>query len=937
MGERISAPRRAAGRRFAAAAALAAVLGGGLAVPQAHAEGPSAPTAKVAGDLTGDGRADLLSVGGSTSASLTVLPAGGAPYVASATGQSPDGFDWSTYQVSSRGSATGGKGDDLFAFSSTPKTLYLYPNDANSGGRPGYFTKKDRAVAVAKPGTCAAGSDCTGYEPSWSAVSQVLATDGVLNSDGMPDLVTLEKGTLWYYPGKAGGAVIGAPVKLGIHNWTAATLIAPGKVGGVPTLWASAPRGTTTALVSYRLEFGPDGLPVKQLYSPVAAFQVQNGERAENGDRQCLGAPGWVAPCSQGGTVWREATDGTLRDGGLCFTLRDGKFGTEDCTGLPGQQWRPTAAGALATADGSCLTVLPERKAGTAPCDGSPRQTWGRTTSDPASGPAPFPVVFDMLTFPSKSKADPWYSAERSYSSQGDLDGDGHPELLATMLSTGAQSLVTVVHRGSAPVGGLAALGGYESLGDLGKRRTTLAADEKVGSLDVYYSACASLKVEPGGSLVVTELATGRVLWSSNSPHTPAGWMEVRRDGTLTLRVSDGSVYWSAAGRAPEGSGLPVLSVQDDCNVVLRDGDGTALWSTRTYDPAHETDGALLLTGRSLKGGEQLVTASTALAMGVDGNLVLTDRRSSRVLWTSGTEGHPGAVVALEADGNLVIRDTVGAPLWDSGTWGTEGARLLVHENGNLALYDTDSKALWSTGTHYTGVDAQGTTIPSGRTLRAGDTVESRVARLVMQPDGNLVLYSRSTGNSRWHSGTWGNEGASATMQSDGNLVVRAADGRALWASGTWTHRNARAVVQDNLDFVLYSPAAKPVWASGTDLWEAARRGTAVWSGAGIGSGGSVTAHGADQPALTMQTDGNLVLTSAGRVLWASGTWGHPGAFLTVQSDGNAVVYGDDGQALWSTRTWGNPNAFLVIQDDGNLVLYDADGVARLWASGTHK
>ncbi|MFI5534097.1 hypothetical protein ACIA8O_36725 [Kitasatospora sp. NPDC051853] len=57
---------------------------------------------------------------------------------------------------------------------------------------------------------------------------------------------------------------------------------------------------------------------------------------------------------------------------------------------------------------------------------------------------------------------------------------------------------------------------------------------------------------------------------------------------------------------------------------------------------------------------------------------------------------------------------------------------------------------------------------------------------------------------------------------------------------------------------------------------------------------------------LTMQAEGNLVLTKSGTPVWASGTWGHSGAWLIVQTDGNVVVHDADGaRALWATDTWG--------------------------------
>jgi hypothetical protein len=55
-------------------------------------------------------------------------------------------------------------------------------------------------------------------------------------------------------------------------------------------------------------------------------------------------------------------------------------------------------------------------------------------------------------------------------------------------------------------------------------------------------------------------------------------------------------------------------------------------------------------------------------------------------------------------------------------------------------------------------------------------------ASLVMQNDGNLVLYNSGHG-AVWYSGTFGNPNSYLIMQNDGNLVVYAASGTALWSS----------------------------------------------------------------------------------------------------------------------------------------------------------
>ncbi|SEL30816.1 beta-galactosidase [Streptacidiphilus jiangxiensis] len=85
---------------------------------------------------------------------------------------------------------------------------------------------------------------------------------------------------------------------------------------------------------------------------------------------------------------------------------------------------------------------------------------------------------------------------------------------------------------------------------------------------------------------------------------------------------------------------------------------------------------------------------------------------------------------------------------------------------------------------------------------------------------------------------------------------------------------------------------------------------------------------------LTLQGDGNLVLSRSGTALWSSGT-AHSGATRVVmQGDGNLVLSTGTGAAVWSTRTATHSGAYLDVQNDGNTVLYSAAG-ASLWSTGT--
>jgi hypothetical protein len=86
---------------------------------------------------------------------------------------------------------------------------------------------------------------------------------------------------------------------------------------------------------------------------------------------------------------------------------------------------------------------------------------------------------------------------------------------------------------------------------------------------------------------------------------------------------------------------------------------------------------------------------------------------------------------------------------------------------------------------------------------------------------------------------------------------------------------------------------------------------------------------------LILQTDGNLVLYDQdGQSLWASGTDGREVSSATMQEDGNLVLNAPGGDPVWASDTYGNDGAYVVVQDDRNVVIYSADG-APLWATNT--
>ena len=81
-----------------------------------------------------------------------------------------------------------------------------------------------------------------------------------------------------------------------------------------------------------------------------------------------------------------------------------------------------------------------------------------------------------------------------------------------------------------------------------------------------------------------------------------------------------------------------------------------------------------------------------------------------------------------------------------------------------------------------------------------------------------------------------------------------------------------------------------------------------------------------------LQGDGNLVLYGpSGRALWSNNRLTTD--FLIMQGDGNVVGYTNTGTPTWASNTTGRGGNRLVVQNDGNLVLYSA--ARAVWASNT--
>ena len=121
---------------------------------------------------------------------------------------------------------------------------------------------------------------------------------------------------------------------------------------------------------------------------------------------------------------------------------------------------------------------------------------------------------------------------------------------------------------------------------------------------------------------------------------------------------------------------------------------------------------------------------------------------------------------------------------------------------------------------------------------------------------------------------------------------------------------------------MIYSTAKEALWSRHLGLG-------GLESGQKLTAGNAIRSYNGEY-SLLQQTDGNLVLYRGKTPLWSSKTTGS-GVYTLMQKDGNFVVY-QGTKPLWSSNTSGNAGASLTVQNDGNLVVYGKDHRV-LWAS----
>jgi len=222
-----------------------------------------------------------------------------------------------------------------------------------------------------------------------------------------------------------------------------------------------------------------------------------------------------------------------------------------------------------------------------------------------------------------------------------------------------------------------------------------------------------------------------------------------------------------------------------------------------------------------------------------------------------------------------------------------------------------------------------GTELSPGQQLTAGQYLQNGNFKLLMQSDGNFVLYA--CGTAVWASGTVQDPGASIAMQYDGNLVIYSPAHVALWASNTAGNPGAFLVVTTYGNVAVDTPGGRVLWNTGTT---SAPDCSDILPANTIVGNVIVTSQNGEYHFRQAQGSGLEVYNNSGGIIWSAACT--PDSFIQLLQ-GHLYVSYLYGTQVYHSCTFGTGTVggfYLKMQNDGNLVLY-TDFRTVLWSALT--
>ncbi|MEU8764141.1 FG-GAP-like repeat-containing protein [Streptomyces sp. NPDC048659] len=286
--------------------------------------------------------------------------------------------------------------------------------------------------------------------------------------------------------------------------------------------------------------------------------------------------------------------------------------------------------------------------------------------------------------------------------------------------------------------------------------------------------------------------------------------------------TEEGDDHWQGASQilSPgdlNGDGQPDLLVKQDKRLWAYFGNRASL--------SLDTLGAPVLVGGA-DWDKYTVIAPGDLNGDSIPDLWLRDRANGDILRSYGKKSAEGRAVDLATWGvegrtrvGVGVTEAAYPQVGSAGDLSGDGVTDLWARQADNTMFGWYGQAWSGSVNSFSGgfrIDGvAGARIPPGTALTSGQAYTSGVSKLVMQTDGDLVLFTRD--KRVWATHTAGHQGAVARMQNDGNLVVDAADGSTrLWESRTGNRPGGYAVLHARGVLVVYNAVGQGQWTSGS-------------------------------------------------------------------------------------------------------------------------
>jgi hypothetical protein len=335
-------------------------------------------------------------------------------------------------------------------------------------------------------------------------------------------------------------------------------------------------------------------------------------------------------------------------------------------------------------------------------------------------------------------------------------------------------------------------------------------------------------------------------------------------------------------------------------------------------------------------GGSEISLATFELLTGVDKEIAWIASKNGETVKSAmagGSEGGKTQSVCRFSKGGTTHPGKVVGTTCNIGYGGSE-----VTSSSYDVLTEVGSDAGTTTTTTTATTAALTDKLTSGQRMTVGGSLTSANGKykLVYQSDGKLILYD-SANKSIWAATTPSFKAHGVEMNTDGRMILRGmvdSKGNLLlpaWSTPTELNPNSYAQVTDDGRLVIFTKEGVETWASAVNPNRVS--GNQLLSGQSIYSNQKLVSPNKKYE-LKAQPNGALVLYQDGKAIWedsknhlleASGD----GVRLSMQTDGNLVMYGSSGgtvQSQWATKTVGNTGATASLSDDGNLTVKGRSG-----------